>query len=149
MWWNIRPESGQEPGLLVHRFVACTRGVLMGAHDRRIDADLVGQLAAVWLHVWPEVLPEGTRFPTAKAVRDGIPVANVVGYIPPWNTSTSLIQHSCNAQTVIELRRTAGVVLNGPQDGFQVSPNGIGDHKTYGHRSFPPQAKFRGNPIAI
>jgi hypothetical protein len=79
MWWKIRPESGQEPGLLAHRFFSCPRGVLMGTPDRRIDEDLVGQLTAVLVHVLPEVLPDMTRFPPTKAVLDGIPVAKVVG----------------------------------------------------------------------
>jgi hypothetical protein len=121
----------------------------MGPHDGRIDEDLASQLTAVLSHVLPEVLPDVTRFPTAKAVIDGIPVAKVVRSIPPWDTSTSLIQHSFDEHTITELRRTAGIVFHGPQDGFQFSPHGIGDHKADGHRSFPPQAKFRGNPIAI
>ena len=79
MWWNIRPESDQEPGRLVPRCFSCTRGVLMGTHDRRIDADLVGQLTVVLVQVLPEVLPDVTRFPTANAVIDGIPVAEVLG----------------------------------------------------------------------
>jgi hypothetical protein len=78
MWGKIHSESGQEPRLLVHRFFSCTRDVLMGSHDGRIDEDLVGQLTALLLHVSPEVLPDGPRFPTAQAVIDGISVAKVV-----------------------------------------------------------------------
>jgi len=36
----------------------------------------------VLLHMWPEVLSDVTRFPTAKAVIDYIPVAKVVGLEP-------------------------------------------------------------------
>jgi hypothetical protein len=62
----------------------------MSTHDRRSDEDLVGHLTAVLWHMLPEVLPDVTSFPTATRVIDGIPVAKVVGSIPPWDTSMNL-----------------------------------------------------------
>jgi hypothetical protein len=149
MWGKSRPESGHEPGLLGHRFVVCPRGVLLGTPARRIDEDRVGQLTAVVWQVWPAVLPEVPCFPPANAVLDGSPVINIVGEIPPGDPRASLIPHRFDAHPVMALRRAPGVVCHGPQDGFQFSPHGSGEHQTYGHRSFLPQAKFRGNPVVI
>jgi hypothetical protein len=120
----------------------------MGTPERRSDEALVSQLTAARLSMVPEALPEGTRFPTAPAVIDGIPVAKVAGYIPPWNTGTSVIKHGFEDQTVTELRRTTGVVFDGPHTGCPFSPNGIGDHQASGQRQCPPPAKLRGKPIA-
>jgi hypothetical protein len=113
MWGNIRPESGPEPGLLVHHGFSGPRGVWLGPPDRRRDEDLVGQRTAGLWHVWPEGLPEGTRCPTVNAGLDGLPVATGVGEIPPWDSRTSLIPHRFDAHPGMALRRTAGIVLHG------------------------------------
>lgn len=64
----------------------------MGPHDGGIDEHLRGQLTAVLLHVLPELLPDGTGFPPAKAVIDRIPVAKLSGHIAPGNTRAGDIQ---------------------------------------------------------
>jgi hypothetical protein len=39
-----------------------------------------------------------------------------------------LIEHGFEDQTLTELRRTTGVVFDGPHTGFPFSPTGTGDH---------------------
>lgn len=73
------PRAAQSLGVLPTVFFSCPGGVLVGTQDRRIDEPLVRELTAVVLSLVPALLPEATGFPTAKAVIDCIPVANVGG----------------------------------------------------------------------
>ena len=77
----------------------------------------------------PEPLPQLALFPAAKAVVDGVPVAELIGQVPPRNPGACLVQDGFDEHPVAELRRAAGGVLELPQHRFDCRPQRITDQQ--------------------
>jgi hypothetical protein len=57
--------------------------MLMRSYNGTIDEDVGGHLTPLGLEAFPELPPDTTGFPTAKAVVDRVPMAKLVGQITP------------------------------------------------------------------
>jgi hypothetical protein len=101
------------------------------------------------LAVLPELLPDVTGLPTAKAVIDCLPAAKVVREIAPGDAGPSLREHGFNEPPVTELRWAAGIVLQSTHNGLHLSPNSIGDDQAQCHGYSPQGVKCEEEPIAI
>ena len=101
----------------------------MRARNRRVDEQLLEPLIVDALEPLPEPLPQLALFPAAKAVVDGVPVAELIGQVPPRNPGACLVQDGFDEHPVAELRRAAGGVLELPQHRFDFRPQRITDQQ--------------------
>ena len=69
------PRAAQRLRRLSPVFFSCASGMLMGAHNRRIDKDVARHGAILRLEALPESAPEPTYFPAAETVVNGVPGA--------------------------------------------------------------------------
>ena len=101
----------------------------MRPHSGRIDEELLEPFITDTLEPLPEPLPQLALFPTAIAVVDGVPVAELIGQVPPRSPGARLVQDGFDEHPVAELRRAAGGVLELPQHGFDCRPQRITDEQ--------------------
>ena len=84
----------------------------MSAHAGRIDENLLESFIVSLWYPLPESLPDVALLPTAKAVIDGIPMAECIGQVPPWESGTRLVENGFDEPPVAEHRGAAGRVFD-------------------------------------
>ena len=102
----------------------------MRPYDGRIDEKVPELFIVDTLQPLPESFPQLALFPTAKAMIDGIPVAELAGQVAPWSPGAGLVQDGFDEHPVAEFRWAAGGVLEFPEDGFDLRPQCIADEQT-------------------
>ena len=77
----------------------------MRPYNGRIDEQRAEPFIVEGLEPLPEPFPQVALFPTTEAVTDGIPVAELIGQVPPRGPDAGLVQDGL---------RNAMLVLPGP-----------------------------------
>ena len=109
--------------------------MLMGAHDRGIDKEVVCEGARPRLEALPEPAPDAAPFPAAKAVVHRVPVPKVLWEIAPWGSRPGEIQDRLDKVPVAERRRAAGARFERGEDGGEFRPRLVREQQTYRHYS--------------
>src|SRR5215471_11126763 len=87
------PRAAQSLGRLPPVFFSRTSGMLLGAHNRRIDKEVARHRAILRLEVLPESAPAPTPFPAAKAVVHRVPASKILREVAPGQSCPGAIQH--------------------------------------------------------
>jgi hypothetical protein len=112
---------------LGHRFFERSSGLLRGAHTRRIDKEVEGNVAVLGLEALPEPAPETARFPAAEAVVDGVPGPKLRGHIAPGNARSRTLEDRFEEQAITEFGGTAGLRCDRGEARFNFGPGFIGE----------------------
>src|SRR5262245_25604197 len=106
----------------------------MGADNRRIDKEVACPGRGVRLEPLPQLAPEPTPFPAAKAVVHRIPVAKCLWQVTPRRPGTGEVQNGFKEHPIAEHRRTPSTGFDGGEDGGNLRPGLISEQQTYRHQ---------------
>jgi len=121
------PRAAQRLRRLSPVFFSCASGMLMGAHNRRIDKDVARHGAILRLEVLPESAPDPTHFPAAKAVVHRVPASKILWQVAPGQACPGAIQHRLDKQAITEHWRTASAGFQRGEDGGNFRPRLISE----------------------
>src|SRR5262245_36059107 len=125
-------------------FFERARGVWRGADNRRIDKNGACLGRGVRLQTRPELAPEPTLFPAAKAIIDRVPVSKRLWQVTPGHPSASQGKHGCDEHPIAEPRRTPGTGLDSSEDGSNRRPCLLSQQQTYRHQVASSMHKMNG-----
>ena len=94
----------------------------MRADNRRIDKELAGQRTGIRLEPLPELAPEPTPFPAAKAVIDCVPVAKRLWQVAPWRPRAGQIEDGFNEHAIAQRWGTPGAGFESGKNGGKFCP---------------------------
>src|SRR5215216_5910298 len=108
--------------------------MLMRTHNSRIDKEVPGQGAILCLQALPELAPDTTLFPAAKAVVHRVPVPKVLWEVAPESPRAGERQDRFDKEPITERRGAASAGFQGGEDGGNLCPRLVGQQQTYGHQ---------------
>ena len=120
----------------------------MSPHHRRINEEGLEALVLAAVDPLPQPLPDGTLFPAAEALGNGIPVPERLGQVAPRRAGARLVENGFEEHPVAEDRRTPGGVFEVTQHRFDFGPDGIRDEETSCHNRSQKKI-IGGEPIDI
>jgi hypothetical protein len=130
--WTSRPASAPEPGQLAPRVFSRTRGMLRGAHHRRLAKAGARDGASLRLEMLPEAAP---------AVVPRVPASKILRQVVPGQSCPGAIQHCLDNQASTAHWRPARARFPGGEEGGKVRPGLIRKQETYRPQvSFPPSS---------
>src|SRR5215475_2712105 len=106
----------------------------MGADNRRIDKEVACRKRGVRLEPLPQLAPEPTPFPAAKAVVHRIPVAKRLWQVTPRRPGTGQVKNGFNEHPIAEHSRTPSTGFDGGEDGSNLRPCLLSQQQTYRHQ---------------
>src|SRR5215471_841122 len=106
----------------------------MGADNRRIDKEVACLGRGVRLETLPQLAPEPTPFPAAKAVVHRIPVAKCLWQVAPRRSGTGQVQNGFNEHPIAKHRGTPSTGFEGGEDGGNLRPSLLSQQQTYRHQ---------------
>src|SRR4029434_10885859 len=116
----------------------------MGADNRRIDKEMACPGRGVRLEPLPQLAPEPTPFPAAKAVVHRIPVSKRLGQVTPRRSSTGEVKNGFNEHPITEPRRTPSTGFEGGEDGGNLRPCLLSQQQTYRHQVSSSMYRMNG-----
>ena len=99
--------------------------MLMSPHNGRIYEEGLEAFVRAAVEPLPQPLPEGTLFPAAEPLVDGIPVPEFLGQVAPGGAGARLVEDGFKEHPVAEDRGAPGGVFEGTQYRFDFGPDGI------------------------
>ena len=97
--------------------------MLMGAHNRRVNEEVLSHLERSALSVVPQLAPHTPTFPAAEAVIDGIPAAKLRWHITPGKAGAGHIEDCFDEHPITEHGRATRGVLDPRKDRGDVFPS--------------------------